>query len=729
MKKCVLFLAVTAACALCSFTAQAQLQAKARSAEQAEIEQLTEEYIQNGVPAETAKRRAESIVRSKNGVSLRSRSTPPPTKSILVARDPVINTYTPEQLVKKVLLGDARAESAISNVIFYGLKEGAAWASTLPEKRSLVYFENGAALGIEKGLLLTTGPAGKAEGHNSIGIGNSMEGGSDHILTSDPQLAPLTTMSLSQGSVLEFEFKPYSSKISFDFICASEEFPEWSNTVYNDVFGFFIWDKEDPTKYKNIALFPDGTTPVAINNSNWGHNSSNNTSTGFPAPLFDAVHPEWHVPNYVDEAGSDSIMEYDGRTILLTAVADSLDTQKTYHLRLAISNVGSTSDVSYGSGVFLSNLDLGFPEAGVDSPYKGSYDWPEEYDLLGLDQWYANCPQTLTLKFTPNPTQDRTVELKYLGLAEKYLVDAEGKALPAEVTLESGDSIIALDLMTLTVPETLEGQTGSIVANVLMGGSDTTDFFKFYNRPTYSVDYVLPTAQYAGKLDIHLKGGSPKMFRTFNGGITWESAWAPITQSQIANLGLKGQIVLKEPNSCFDVIVPIEKYEGSTPIVRRITVPRLTDADIYPPPGAHFAESLHDFTVTVHPTGVNAGRIPVITTGRALIPDSVGVELKSVENGVYTFVIHYIQQAIDLKIDFVSPSASASATVSETEIWGGSGQIYFSSPQAGEAKIYGISGSLLQSFTLPAASKSSITLPAGLYVVSLNGMTYKVVVR
>ncbi|MDR1601665.1 MAG: T9SS type A sorting domain-containing protein [Tannerella sp.] len=43
--------------------------------------------------------------------------------------------------------------------------------------------------------------------------------------------------------------------------------------------------------------------------------------------------------------------------------------------------------------------------------------------------------------------------------------------------------------------------------------------------------------------------------------------------------------------------------------------------------------------------------------------------------------------------------------------------------------MYDTSGSLLQAFTLPAASKSSIMLPAGLYIVDLNGKTYKVVVR
>jgi hypothetical protein len=317
--------------------------------------------------------------------------------------------------------------------------------------------------------------------------------------------------------------------------------------------------------------------------------------------------------------------------------------------------------------------------------------------------------------------------LTYLGLAGKYLADADGKALPSTMTLEHGDSIIDFKFKTLAVPEKLEGQTGAIVAQVQSGGSDTTDYFKFYNRPTYKVDYVPPTTMYAGKLDINLKGGSPNMFRSFNGGITWENAWAPITPIQIENIELKGQLILKEPNSCCDFIIPIEIYEGISPVIRPVTIPRVVNAEIYPPAGVYFIESRGEFVVTIRPTGANAGLIPVLATNRTSIPDSEGVELKEVVDGAYTFVIYRVQQELQLKVDFVSPSASV--PVNGTEVWGDRGQLHLASPLAGEVKIYGITGRLIQSFTLPSASRSSIALPAGVYLVRLNGTTYRIAVK
>ena len=108
-----------------------------------------------------------------------------------------------------------------------------------------------------------------------------------------------------------------------------------SNSSFNDIFGFFVTELPSGTPF-NIAYFPDGLTPVTINNSNWGQTSSgNNNSTSLGAPLPGAVNPQWHVPIY---QGS-PVMEYGGRTIKLTAKANGLSTAKTYRLSLKVANV------------------------------------------------------------------------------------------------------------------------------------------------------------------------------------------------------------------------------------------------------------------------------------------------------------------------------------------------------------------------------------------------------
>ena len=336
---------------------------------QSKIDSIKQSYIKNGMPAEMAERRALAVFESQNKVSTRSigRNTLPPANSIWVNRDPdnlanphpVYNTASAEDLVKKVLLSDPKAEERISNVIYTGEP------LTSPD-RALAYFENGnedeEIFGISKGLILGTYKVMEAEGPNetSGGLGGGFS------VTGDPHLTSIATSSVETGAILQFDFQPYITEATFDFIFASEEYPEYSNADVNDAFGFFVFEQNDPTNFVNIALFPDDS-PVTINNSNWGRWYGSNTQAAFSepqtgSPPTGAVNPQWHRPNY----DNSEIMEYDGRTVKLQAVAKNLDPSKIYTLKLAICNI---SDGILGSAVFLSNLDLG--SAGIDftSPY------------------------------------------------------------------------------------------------------------------------------------------------------------------------------------------------------------------------------------------------------------------------------------------------------------------------------------------------------------------------
>lgn len=252
-------------------------------AQQNRIDSLKQDYIRKGCTEEFAVSRATAIVKSENRAQLRSRVTPPSATSIWVDRNPadftqyhpVYHTYTPEQFVKKVLLKNPAAESAITNVQFRGYGwNGSSWTGV---DRSLNYFENGkpgspsisdfpnGKLGIERGLLLATGPTLDAEGPNSSSGG--MSGGTP---ISDPDLSSICS-AVKSGSVLEFDFVPYTDKATFDFVFASEEYGNYSNQHnVNDAFGFFV-SKVGVPGVTNIAKFPNDSA-VTISNSNWGYN-------------------------------------------------------------------------------------------------------------------------------------------------------------------------------------------------------------------------------------------------------------------------------------------------------------------------------------------------------------------------------------------------------------------------------------------------------------------------
>ena len=138
--------------------------------------------------------------------------------------------------------------------------------------------------------------------------------------------------------MLKFDFTTTTSDLSFKFAFASEEYNEFTNTEFNDVFGFFV----DGT---NIALLPGTNTPISINNVNGG------------APLgVNPQNPAFFNNNDLSDGGPFFDLEYDGFTDVFTVSALGLGAGN-HTIKLAIAD---TTDFSLDSGVFI--------EAGSFSP-------------------------------------------------------------------------------------------------------------------------------------------------------------------------------------------------------------------------------------------------------------------------------------------------------------------------------------------------------------------------
>lgn len=249
----------------------------------------------------------------------------------------VNNTQTPAQLVQNVLLGTG---ITVSNVTFNGT---AVNANVLRDQ--VGHFQNGSStnIGIDSGVILATGKAQLAIGPNNQGgatnaTANPIEG--------DADLALLTTNTVKNKAILEFDFVPTGEDLSFNFVFASEEYPTFANSGFNDVFGFFLSGPGITGPYTNnavnIALIPSsGGTPITINNLNNG-----NTNNG----------PCEYCTYYVNNTGSGqnpnlgaSTIQYNGFTTVLAALSN-VQCGMTYHIKLAIANVG---DNSLDSAVFL----------------------------------------------------------------------------------------------------------------------------------------------------------------------------------------------------------------------------------------------------------------------------------------------------------------------------------------------------------------------------------------
>lgn len=135
----------------------------------------------------------------------------------------------------------------------------------------------------------------------------------------DISLSPLVTMPTYDACILEFDLQPVGSFVEFEYVFASEEYPEYNCSAFNDVFAFFISGPGFATP-TNIALIPTTTLPVSINNINDGSggNCSNYTNL------------------YVNNV--DTFLSVDGFTTPLIAHANVTSGQ-TYHLKMTIADV------------------------------------------------------------------------------------------------------------------------------------------------------------------------------------------------------------------------------------------------------------------------------------------------------------------------------------------------------------------------------------------------------
>jgi hypothetical protein len=208
-------------------------------------------------------------------------------------------------------------------------------------------------LGIESGILLTTGQAADAVGPNNNGDEAEVAGSgiilndtsTQNFFPGDPDLDTLVPGSSTQdATTLSFSFETLGGDLFFRYVFASEEYINFEGSEFNDVFGFFL-------DGVNIALIPGTTTPVAINNVNSTTNSSLFRKNINPA-VFD--------------------IEYDGFTTVFTAQA--LDIGAGVHtIKLAIADV---FDRRLDSAVFI--------EAGTFSDKPPVKDVPEPTGTAAL---------------------------------------------------------------------------------------------------------------------------------------------------------------------------------------------------------------------------------------------------------------------------------------------------------------------------------------------------------
>ena len=184
------------------------------------------------------------------------------------------------------------------------------------------------AVGFDTGIVLSSGQVAQLTGANTEDAKTTQ-----FTTAGDATLNALSGKVTLDASVIEFDFVPSTDKIKFEYVFGSDEYNEFVNSNFNDVFAFVV-------NGVNYALIPGTSTPVAINTVNGG----NPLGVGATNPSF--YRDNDRVP--VNPAATIPI-EADGLTVVLTLEAP-VNPGVPNHIKLAIADA---TDRSLDSWVFI----------------------------------------------------------------------------------------------------------------------------------------------------------------------------------------------------------------------------------------------------------------------------------------------------------------------------------------------------------------------------------------
>ena len=421
------------------------------------------------------------------------------------------NTLTPEELVQNVLLGTG---VTVSNITFNG------GAPTTINEQAGTFDGTAAGIGIPNGVILATGNVQVALGPNN-GTGTGMGGGNFGF--GDPDLTTLSGVTTNDAAILEFDFIPSGDSISFRFVFASEEYPEYVCGTVNDVFGFFLSGPGITGPFQNnatnLALVPGGIVPISINTVNPGVSGANGQAANCTA-----LDPNWPANNvyYQDNTGS-QVIQFDGQTVVFIAQAQ-VECNQQYHIKLAIADGG---DTAFDSAVFLESSSFtSTPFIPTLTPGPG---------IVGNNTILESC-YPVTIDFIQTGAGDDT-SVVYITVGGTATAGIDYvPPFPDSLVFYPGDTVQSFTFNCPIDPDGQETVILTLVSESPCAGTTVSNEFIFYIESS-------PQLVIVGGAEVIPCLGSATLTPTVSGGyppytIAWNNGLPPgpsVTVSPIAN--------------------------------------------------------------------------------------------------------------------------------------------------------------------------------------------------
>ncbi len=357
------------------------------------------------------------------------------------------------------------------------------------------------------------------------GLGANTQGtGSDPDLVTQLQLVNSASTTVNNVIVLEFDFEPNSDQIAFQYVFGSEEYPGYTCSDFNDIFGFFLSGPGINGPFSNnginLAMIPDPNnpgsytdTPVMINSINSGVSSSGNNG---PCDDIDENWQDYAV--FFTNNPNEETVNMPGFTVPLTATSSVIPCE-TYHIKLALANV---SDQALQSAVFL--LENSFSSTGTFIESSSDYGPWSGNDTTLVEGCFDG---ELTFGLTETIQTDYVIDFVVGGTATEG-VDFE--TMGSQAIISAGDLLTSIPLVPFYDGIVEGNETLSVFATVTDGCAEEEMEFNFLivDRMPMYMDSLPDTAFCPGDLAItinpSISGGiQPMSYQWLYNGATYSN--------------------------------------------------------------------------------------------------------------------------------------------------------------------------------------------------------------
>jgi len=392
----------------------------------------------------------------------------------------------------------------------------------------------GAGFSIEQGICLTTGNIDKSFKPNNT---NNSTIEATSATYNDSDLTGINPQAIHDvvGYEFEVQLSPDVTRLVVSYQFASEEYPDFVGTIFNDAFGFFI-SGPGIAGIQNIATVPTSSPslPVTVSNINAGYSGPGGAGC---TPITEPMHFEYNAyyinnGHGVPVSGTCEtplfgvkpvITEYNGITKLITATIENLTPGETYTFKMVLAD---TADTSHDSAVFIKNIiayhdtdgdgiddffdldddgdgirdsdeDLNPDQDGDPLTVPNDSDGDGLYDHLDLDSDNDGIPDNVEAQSSIGYIAPSGIDLDGNGIDDNYeSVPGAGEGLsPLNTDGAEGLDYLDLDSDNDGINDTLEaGLTLSGNDNDQDGLDDAYDDTNTYLDPAGTIDNPLTGA-------------------------------------------------------------------------------------------------------------------------------------------------------------------------------------------------------------------------------------------